>query len=159
MGVDVGHRWEELADKAEARIGEAGHPLLVPHLMMALEAPAGCRGRPFPGRAARACRRPRPVVRWRDRRGECCRCARRRGRTGAAITPRVVDLLAPRAKQIWLLGGSNAQRDLFMQMLIDAAMKAGRRDLVAEMIAHETATRAVPPTQRAGYAAAARWIG
>ena len=38
MGVDVGHRWEELADKAEARIGEAGHPLLVPHLMMALAA-------------------------------------------------------------------------------------------------------------------------
>lgn len=43
------------------------------------------------------------------------------------------------------MGGSNAQRDLFTQMLIDAAMKAGRRDLVAEMIAHETATRAVPP--------------
>ena len=38
MGVDVGRRWEELADKAAARIGEAGHPLLVPHLMMALEA-------------------------------------------------------------------------------------------------------------------------
>ena len=36
MGVDVGHRWHELADKAEARIGHVGHPLLVPHLMMAL---------------------------------------------------------------------------------------------------------------------------
>ena len=44
-------------------------------------------------------------------------------------------------------------------MLLDAAMKAGRRDLVTEMIAHETATRAVPPTDRAGYAAAARWLG
>ena len=46
-----------------------------------------------------------------------------------------------------------------MQMLIDAAMKADRRDVVLEMIAYETTTRAVPPTQRAGYAAAACWIG
>jgi hypothetical protein len=48
---------------------------------------------------------------------------------------------------------------MFFQMLIDAAMKEGRRDVVSTMIAHETATRAVPPTQRAGYAAAARWLG
>jgi hypothetical protein len=71
---------------------------------------------------------------------------------------RVVDLLAPRQDQIRLLGGSNAQRDMFFQMLIDAAMKADRRDVVSAMIAHETATRAVPPTQRAGYAAAAAWL-
>jgi len=72
---------------------------------------------------------------------------------------RVVDLLAPRQDQIRLLGGSNAQRDMFFQMLIDAAMKAESRDVVSVMIARETATRAVPPTQRAGYAAAARWLG
>jgi hypothetical protein len=56
------------------------------------------------------------------------------------------------------LGGSNAQRDLFTQMLVDAAMKMSRRDIVAEVIAHETRTRAVPPAMRAGYAAAARWL-
>ena len=38
QGLDVGSRWDELADKAEARIGEAGHLLMVPHLMMALAA-------------------------------------------------------------------------------------------------------------------------
>ena len=38
IGVDVGQRWQELADKAEARIGHIGHPLLVPHLMMSLAA-------------------------------------------------------------------------------------------------------------------------
>ena len=38
LGIDVGDRWQELADKAEARIGEAGHLLLVPHLMLALAA-------------------------------------------------------------------------------------------------------------------------
>jgi hypothetical protein len=35
------------------------------------------------------------------------------------------------------------------QLLIDAAMKSGRRDVVGAMIAHETATRAVP-CQRGG---------
>jgi hypothetical protein len=71
---------------------------------------------------------------------------------------RVVDLLGPRQDKIRLLGGSNAQRDLFFQMLIDSAMKADRRDVVSAMIAHEAATRSVPPTQRAGYAAPARWL-
>jgi hypothetical protein len=37
-------------------------------------------------------------------------------------------------------------------------MKTDRRDIVAAMIAEETATHAVPPSQRAGYAAAARWL-
>jgi tetratricopeptide (TPR) repeat protein len=159
MGIDVGHRWEELADKAAARIGEAGHPLLVPHLMMALEATgrhadsdrflSGLRALATdePGRwyAAEIGQVVLPV----------CEAARahRRGDHG-----RVVELLAPRREQIRALGGSNAQRDLFKQMLIDAAMKAGRRDIVAEMIEYETAARAVPPAERAGYAAAASWL-
>ena len=46
-----------------------------------------------------------------------------------------------------------------MQMLIDAVMKAGRRNVVGEMIAPETAALAMPPSRRAGYAATARWIG
>ena len=71
---------------------------------------------------------------------------------------RVVELLAPRREQVRLLGGSNAQRDLFTQMLLDAAVKSGHRDLVAEMIAHEAATRTVPPIERAAYAEAARSI-
>jgi hypothetical protein len=70
----------------------------------------------------------------------------------------VVALLQSRLDQIRLLGGSNAQRDLFRQILIDSAMKADRRDVVAAMIAEETATHAAPPIQRAGYATAARWL-
>jgi tetratricopeptide (TPR) repeat protein len=158
MGVDVGHRWHELADKAEARIGHIGHPLLVPHLMMALAA------------AGRAEAADRFLAALRERAIETgswnataigdvylpvCEAAlaHRRGEYG-----RVVDLLAPRREQMRLLGGSNAQRDLFFQMLVDAAMKAGRRDVVAEVLAHETATRAAAPTERSGYATAARWL-
>jgi tetratricopeptide (TPR) repeat protein len=159
MGVDVGGRWEELADKAEARIGETGHPLLVPHLVMALAAT---------GRADAA---ERFIAALRERAADrslwalenlaeamlpACEAAVAHRRGDCA---RVVALLAPRREQIRLLGGSNAQRDLFTQMLIDAAVKAGRRDLVGEMIAHEAAARTVPPTARIGYAAPARWLG
>jgi tetratricopeptide (TPR) repeat protein len=158
LGVDVGDRWQELADKAEARIGEVGHLLMVPHLMLALVAT---------GRDAAAARF---VAALRELAADpalwtapaitdvvipVCEAAQAHRRGDYA---RVVDLLAPRQPQIRLLGGSNAQRDMFFQMLIDAAMKADRRDVVSAMIAHETATRPVPPTQRAGYAAAARWL-
>ena len=61
----------------------------------------------------------------------------------------MVELLEPRQAEIRLLGGSNAQRDLFFQMLADAAMRSDRRDLVASLL---------PPTARAGYGAAARWL-
>jgi len=158
LGLDVGTRWEELADKAEARIGDAGHLLMVPHLMLALVAT---------GRDAAA---QRFLAALRDLAADpdlwtapaiaaivipACQAgqAHRRGEHA-----HVVDLLEPRQSQIRLLGGSNAQRDLFFQMLIDSAVKSDRRDVISAMLAHETATRPVPPAQRAGYAAAARWL-
>jgi hypothetical protein len=147
-----------LADKAEARIGHVGHPLLVPHLMMALAATG----------------REEAAERFLDALREAaadtllwtapaiadvilpvCEAALAHQQGDYA---RVVELLAQRREQIRLLGGSNAQRDLFVQMLVDAAMKTSRRDIVAEIVAHEARTRASPPAARAGYAAAARWL-
>jgi hypothetical protein len=158
LGLDVGSRWEELADKAEARTGDAAYPLLPPHLMLALAAT---------GRDAAA---ERFLAALRDHAADtsnwaapgiaeavlpACEAglAHRRGQH-----TRVVELLEPRQESIRALGGSAAQRDIFRQILLDSAMKADRRDVVSAMIAHETATRRVPPTQRAGYAAAARWL-
>jgi hypothetical protein len=159
LGVAVGDRWRELAEKAVARIGEAGHPLLVPHLMMALAATGELLA------AERFLAALRDLARdaelwvkptYAEAIIPVCEAVLAHRRGDAA---RVVDLLAPRREQIRLLGGSNAQRDLFNQMLLDAAMTAGRRELVGEMIAHETATRTVPPQARVGYAAAAQWLG
>ena len=149
LGLDVGDRWEELADKAEARIGDAGHFLLVPHLMLALAAT----GRDSAAARFLAALRELAADRtaWTapaiaDVVIPICEAAlaHRRGEHA-----RVVELLEPRQPQIRLLGGSNAQRDLFFQMLADAAMRSDRRDLVASLL---------PPTERAGYAAAARWL-
>lgn len=158
MGMAVGDRWRELADKAEARTGDVGHLLLVPHLMLALAATG--RGEAAERFLAALHERAADQALWtaptvREVVIPVCEAvlAHRRGDYG-----RTVDLLEPRQQQIRLLGGSNAQRDIFSQFLIDAAMKAGRRELVSTMIAHETATRTVPPTARAGYAAAANWL-
>ena len=38
LGVDVGNRWSEIADKAEARIGDCLSAFTLPHWMMALAA-------------------------------------------------------------------------------------------------------------------------
>ena len=149
LGVDVGDRWEELADKAEARIGDAGHLLLVPHHMLALAAS---------GRDAAAARflaalrelatDPRlwtaPTLAAIVIPACEAALAHRRGEHS-----QVVELLGPRREEIRLLGGSNAQRDLFFQMLVDSAMRTERRDIVSVL---------VPATQRAGYAAAAQWL-
>jgi len=158
LGLDVGGRWDELADKAEARIGDTAYLLLPPHLMLALAAT---------GRDAAAARF---LAALREQAADKSMWAA--AAIGDVVVPvceaglahrrghhaRVVDLLAPLEDRIRLLGGSAAQRDVFRQILIDSAMKADRRDVVAAMIADETATHAVPPRQRAGYAAAARWL-
>jgi hypothetical protein len=158
MGIDVGRRWEELADKAEARIGDTAHPLTVAHLVMALAAT----GREDAAERFVAALRERAAdpqlwaaVNIREAVLPACEAAiaHRKGNW-----PRVIALLLPRREELRLLGGSNAQRDLFTQLLLDAAMEAGWRDLVADMLADEAAARTTPPAARAGYAAAARWL-
>jgi hypothetical protein len=158
LGLDVGGRWDELADKAEARIGDTAYLLLPPHLMLALAAT----GRDEAAARFLAALREQaedPSVWAAAAIGDVvvpvCEAAlaHRRGQHA-----RVVALLEPRQESMRLLGGSLAQRDLFRQILADSAMRADRRDVVAAMIADESATHAVPPTQRAGYAAAARWL-
>lgn len=121
LGVDVGGRWQQLADKAEARSGHIGHPLLVPHLMMALAATGrAAAAERFLGAlreaAANTASWTAPAVA--DVILPVCEAAlaHRQGEYA-----RAVDLLAPRREQIRLLGGSNAQRDLFTRMLVDAA--------------------------------------
>jgi hypothetical protein len=158
LGLDVGDRWNELADKAEARIGDTAYRLLPPHLILALAAT----GRDVAAARFLAALREQAedASRWDaaaigDVVLPVCEAglAHRRGQHA-----QVVALLQPRLDRVRLLGGSNAQRDLFRQMLVDSAMKADRRDVVATMIAEETKTRTVPPAERVGYTKAACWL-
>ena len=144
LGLDVGARWDELADKAEARIGDSAYLLLPPHLMLALAATGRDEAA---GRFLAALReQANDASKWEaaaigDVVVPVCEAglAHRRGQHA-----QVVALLEPRLEQIRLLGGSNAQRDLFRQILTASAMKADRRDVVAAMIAEETVSHSVP---------------
>jgi len=52
---------------------------------------------------------------------------------------RAAGLLAPARKDIWKIGGSHAQRDLFALILLDSALKTGNRAL-AQAVVSERAT-------------------
>jgi tetratricopeptide (TPR) repeat protein len=157
LGLPVGTRWEELADKAEARNGDAGHLLLVPHLFLALAATGRHEAAE---RYLTALRMTASGARWTapaiaEVVIPVCEAILAHRRGDAAF---VVETLTPRRAEIRLLGGSNAQRDMFLQMLVDAAVRTGHRELVADLLAEQRSAHAAPPAERSGYAAAARWL-
>jgi hypothetical protein len=76
--------------------------------------------------------------------------AHRRGRYGEAV-----DALLPHRPALKRIGGSRAQRDLFEQLLIDAAVKSGRKALARALLSERAATRRANDWNRAMAAAVA----
>jgi tetratricopeptide (TPR) repeat protein len=129
-GVDVGHRWSEIGDLAAARIGNHTHPFTSAHCALGLAAT---------GRFAEAEELVRQMHAF---------VAQDRGALGpryalaaipaaeAAIAyqkgehQRVLDILLPARRNLWQMGGSHAQRDLFFQLLADSAHRLGRADFL-----------------------------
>ncbi|HKX37922.1 MAG TPA: tetratricopeptide repeat protein, partial [Burkholderiales bacterium] len=118
-GVAVGARWEELADKAEARIGDVLSAWTVPHWMMALAAAgrdAGARAmlenlQINSSRVMREVAAPVSEALLAHRRGQYAR---------------VVALMAPVLGRLRELGGSHAQRDVLVQIFSDSNRRAQR---------------------------------
>ena len=54
---------------------------------------------------------------------------------------RTVELLLPLRHEIRRIGGSHAQRDVFAQLLIDAALKAEQFDTARILVSERLATR------------------
>ena len=118
-GVAAGARWAELADKAQARIGDCLSAFTLPHWMMSLAAAER------EGAAARLLQAMEeygatqattaPVVR--EVALPVCRAvlAQRRGEHA-----RVVSLMSPVMARLHELGGSHAQRDVLVQLYRDA---------------------------------------
>jgi len=118
-GIGVGARWEELADKAEARIGDVLSAWTVPHWMMALAAA----GRDAQARAMLESLRKSDSAVMREVAAPVCEAllAHRRGQHGL-----VLPLMAPVLGRLRELGGSHAQRDVLVQVFSDASRKAQR---------------------------------
>jgi tetratricopeptide (TPR) repeat protein len=142
LGIDVGDRWIELADKAEKRIGDHVILFTVPHWMMALSAAgrwaasdrliAAMRAHAESSGASEA-----EVVAKVALPAAMAVRAHRRGEHAAAL-----DALFPVRHDIVRLGGSHAQRDILWQVMADAATKAGRGRELGVLIDEVTRLRA-----------------
>ena len=125
-GVDVGERWNTIAEICAGRIDDHANPFSSAHDAMALAAVGRYdlvdslvedmqrfgEGHGVVGAVTRTV--GVPVVE--------AMAAHRRG-----AYDRVVDLLWPVRRDLHQIGGSHAQRDVFFQVLVDAAMRAGRK--------------------------------
>ena len=157
-GVDVGGRWQALDDVAEARIGDPASPFTNAHAAMILAA----NGRfekadelvasmqdaaatdPGPlGTAMRASAIPASIGSIAYRRGD---------------HDAVLAALLPARRQLWHMGGSHAQRDIFVQLLIDSARRLGRADLLSMLLPEITDIGFADVADRTLYRDAARLL-
>jgi hypothetical protein len=154
-GTDVGNRWVELADKAEARIGDCLSAFTLPHWMMALAAT---------GRDAAAQHMLAAMHGFSQGHGTAAKLvgdyaipvcegvlAHSRGEHARAVA-----VMRPALGGMYRLGGSHAQQDVLEQLYLDAAMRAGLDDDVRMLLERVAGRHPVPPSRRIGYARAAR---
>jgi tetratricopeptide (TPR) repeat protein len=132
-GHPVGERWEELADKAEARLADGSYVFADLHYMLAL---IGA------GRRESATMLARSMARIFPRNASQTLVAER---AGAAMAEGLVSfaegdmgaalerLLAVRKQRV-MIGGSDAQRDVFEQVLLEAALRAGEEDVARTLL-------------------------
>lgn len=139
--VDVGARWTELAERARTHVNDHALVFVDLHYLMAIAAVGDAEG----------------VDGFIE---SCERFATTDGGTEAAVMTdvglplaravqahragnydEVVRLLMPVRHRFRQIGGSHAQRDLFDQLLIDAARRANRYEVAAELLAERTGRR------------------
>jgi tetratricopeptide (TPR) repeat protein len=157
-GVDVGARWSTVAEAAEQRIDNHATPFTDSHAAMILaalgefdkaqallasmkafaaqcEGPLGARYRNAGIPAARAA------------------IAHRRG-----DHQEVANALLPARRNLWQMGGSHAQRDLYSQLLVDSLIKLGEHKWLATVLDEQRAVPFEHLEQRTLYADAAKLV-
>ena len=158
QGVDVGRRWEELADKAEARVGDCLSVFTLPHWAMAL---AGARRwdaaeRLLDGMRAGAAGTGLLAAQVRDVALPISTAvlAAARGDPAGAVA-----LMRPALGAMSGLGGSHAQQDVLEQLFLDAAMAGFLKEDAILLLERVAGRYPLPPHRRRGYAAAAHELG
>ena len=140
-GVPVGDRWEELAEKSAARLGDLALPFTDLHFLYALLAA----GKTGPAHQIAAAMREyadsrsttyAPVIRSVVLPVAEALIAFSEGAYEAAA-----DRLAPILPELHRTGGSHAQRDVIVQTLIEAALRGGRTALARDLLERRTAER------------------
>ena len=151
-GVDVGDRWQPIADLAQARIGNHASPFTSAHSALALAAAGRFEDaneliqsiRDFVAEDTGALG-PRYALAVLP--ASEASVAHRKGEH-----QRVIDIMMPARRNLWQMGGSHAQRDLFFQLLIDSAIKEDRRDILRLLLDELNATGFEHLGERSSYA-------
>jgi tetratricopeptide (TPR) repeat protein len=154
-GVDIADRWKPIADLAQTRIGNHASPFTSAHAALALAAAGRFQeaeelielmkafvaegGGSLGPRYAMAVL-PASKAALAHRKGEY---------------QRVIDILMPARRNLWQMGGSHAQRDLFFQLLVDAAVKLERQDILTLLLDELRAIGFDHVAERSSYADAA----
>lgn len=155
LGIDAGDRWNEVADKAEARIGDCLSAFTLPHWMMALAATGrdeAARKMLDGMRAAGAGEGTVAQIVGRIALPVCEAVLAHRKRDYV----RALDLMRPVLGEMHQLGGSHAQQDVLVQLYLDAAVKADCADDV-RLILKRAGRDGGDLSKRVGYAAAAHF--
>lgn len=139
-GHDVGDRWEELADKAEARLEDRSLVFADLHYLMALIG-AGRHDSARVLARSIACIAPRHAAQQTavEEAGEALADGLVRFSEGD-MEGALARLLAARPAR-HALGGSDAQRDVFEQITIEAALRAADMDAARVLLAERLAGR------------------
>ena len=155
LGVDVGNRWDELADKAEARIGDCVSAFTLPHWLMALTATGRTAAAERMIEAMRAFARGRGTVSLIVRDYVLpiaeAQLAHAAGRHAEAVA-----LMRPAIGGMYRLGGSHTQQDVLEQLFVDAALKAASPADIRLAVERVAGRRALAPERYVGWRDAAR---
>jgi tetratricopeptide (TPR) repeat protein len=140
-GLDVGDRWAAVAAKARGQLAARILVFIDAHYALALAAAKDKQAAAELVGAVRACASGGA--------GTTSAVAAAVGadlcagllayRAGDFVT--AVERLAPLQARLRRIGGSHAQRDLFAQILVDAATRAGRREVARAVLEERTAAR------------------
>jgi tetratricopeptide (TPR) repeat protein len=140
LGIDVGRRWEELATRSARRGDDHMQVFGDAHYAIALAAAGGDEdfARWRQSSEAYATKEETESIVMREvglALGDAA-LAHRRGDYA-----RATELLLPLREGFHRIGGSHAQRDLFAQLLIDSAVRAGRADVARELLRERLTAR------------------
>lgn len=157
VGVDVGHRWNEMAELVLPRLGDMTSPFTSAHFAMILAAVGqfdDCdrllgEMHKFHTAADHAL-----ASRYGDAAIPAARgaVAHRRGDYG-----KVLEVMMPARHNFWQMGGSHAQQDVFFQLMVDAAVRLGRKREVNTLLDEIEKIGFAEPLQRVAYETASHW--
>ncbi len=154
QGVDVAARWIELAEKAEARIGDTLSAFTLPHWMMALTATGrlDAATRMVASLQQAAASNDPGAALIRDTALPICDAIllHAQGRPAAAVAR-----MQPAIITMHHLGGSHAQQDVLEQFFLAAAEDANETSAQRLLLERVAGRHPVPPERRVGYRATA----